>query len=85
MNYKFELPDGLYSVSDILDYFEYFLKKHGKNISNSSVRIYISKIENRITFEIKTGYSLELLIPETIKLLGSTENEITKDKSDEHV
>ena len=26
-NDKFELPDGLYSVSDIQDYFEYILKK----------------------------------------------------------
>ena len=25
-NNKFELPDGLYSVSDIQDYFEYILK-----------------------------------------------------------
>ena len=28
-NDKFELPDGSYSVSDIQDYFEYILKKHG--------------------------------------------------------
>ena len=26
---KFELPDGSFSVSDIHDYFEYILKKHG--------------------------------------------------------
>ena len=79
-NDKFELPDRLYSVSNIQDYFEYILKKHGENINNPSVRIYVNKIENRITFKIKTGYSLELLTPETMKLLGSTENKITKDK-----
>ena len=28
-NNKFELPDGSYSVSDIQDYFEYSLTKHG--------------------------------------------------------
>ena len=28
-NDKFELPDGSYSISDIQDYFEYILKKHG--------------------------------------------------------
>ena len=28
-NYKFELPDGLYFVSNIQDYFEYILKKNG--------------------------------------------------------
>ena len=57
-NDKFELPDGLYSVSDIQDYFEYILKSHGENINNPSVRIYKNKAENRITFKIKTGYSL---------------------------
>ena len=38
-NDKFELPDGLYSLSDIQDYLEYILKKHGKNINDTSVRI----------------------------------------------
>ena len=84
-NDEFELPDGSYSVSDIQDYFEYILKKHGENIDNPSVKIYVNKIENRITFKIKNGYSLELLTPETIKLLGSTENKITKDKNGENV
>ena len=84
-NNKFELPDGSYSVSDIQDYFEYILKKHGENIDNPSVKIYVNKIENRITFWIKNGYSLELLTPETIKLLRSTENKITKDKNGENV
>ena len=58
-NDKFELPDGSYSISDIQDYFEYILKKHGENIDNPSIRIYVNKIENRITFKIKTGYYLE--------------------------
>ena len=40
--------------------------------------ICVNKIENRITFKIKSGYYLELLTPETMKLFGSTENEITK-------
>ena len=47
--------------------------------------MYVNKIENRITFKIKTGYYLELLTPETIKLLGSTKNKITKDKNGENV
>ena len=84
-NDKIELLDGSYSVSDIQDYFEYILKKHGENIDNPSVKIYANKIENRITFRIKNGYNLELLTPETIKLLGSTENKITKDKNGENV
>ena len=84
-NDKFELPDGSYSVSNIQDYFEYILKKHGENIDNPSVKIYVNKIENRITFKIKNGYSLELLTSETMKLLGSTENKITKYKNGENV
>ena len=59
-NEEFTLPDGSYSVSDIQDYFEYILKKHGENIDNRSVKIYVKKMENRITFRIKNGYSLEL-------------------------
>ena len=92
-NEEFTLPDGSYSISDIQDSFEYNLKKHGEKINNDkdnnknkpSVKIYINKIENRITFKIKNGYSLELLTKETIKLLGSTENKITKDKNGENV
>ena len=42
-------------------------------------------MENRITFKIKTGYYLELLTPETMKLLGRTESKITKDKNDENI
>ena len=52
-NDKFELLDGSYSVSDIQDYFEYILKKHGGNIDKPSVKIYVNKVENRITFKIK--------------------------------
>ena len=83
-NDKFELPDGSYSVSDIQDYFEYILKNHGENTNKPSVQIYVTKIENRITFKIKDGCTLELLTPKKIKLLGSTENKITKDKNDEN-
>ena len=84
-NDKFELPDGSYFVSDIQDYFEYVFKKHGENTDKSSVEIYVNKTENRVIFKIKDGYSLELLTPETIKVLGSTKKKITKDKNDENV
>ena len=49
------------------------------------MRIYVNKIENRITFKIKAGYQLELLTPEIIKLLGITKNKITKDTNGENV
>ena len=84
-NEEFKLPDRSYSVSDIQDYFEYILKKHGENTNEPSIHIYVNKIENRVTFKIKNGYSLELLTKETMKLLGSTENKITKDKNGEDV
>ena len=84
-NEEFTLPDGSYSVSDIQDYFEYILKKHAKNTDKPSIQIYVKKIENRITFKLKNAYSLELLTKETIKLLGSTESKITKDKNGENV
>ena len=74
---EFELPDGSYLISDIQDYLEYFLKKHNENVDNSSIKIHVNKIENRITFKIKNGYYLELLTPEAMKLLGSTESKIT--------
>ena len=50
---EFELPDGSYSISDIQDYFEYILIKHSENVDNPSIRIYVNKIENRITFKTK--------------------------------
>ena len=55
---EFKLPDGSYS--DIQDYFEYILKKHSENVDTPSIRIYVNKTENRITFKIKNGYYLEL-------------------------
>ena len=64
---------------------EHILRKHGENIDKPSIRIYINKIENRITFKIKTRYYLKLLTLETMKLLGSTENKITKDKNGKNV
>ena len=77
---EFKLPDGSCSTSDNQDYFEYILIKHSENIDNPSIRIYVNKIENRITFKIKNRYYLELLTPQTMKLLGSTESKIPKIK-----
>ena len=85
MDDKFQLPNGSYSVSDIQDYFESILEKHGEDIDEASVQIYVNKIENKITFEVREGYSFELLTPETMKLLESTKNKITKDKNGENV
>ena len=50
-NEELALPGGSYSVSDIQDYFQYILKKHGENIDKPSIQIYVNKIKNRITFK----------------------------------
>ena len=84
-NDNFELPDRLYLISGIQNYFEDIFKKLAENTDNSSIRIYVNEIENKIIFKIKAGYYLELLTYETMKLLGSTENRITKDKNGENV
>ena len=57
---KFELPGGSYSVPDIHEYFEYIFRKHGESIDNPSIRIYVNKIENKITFKTETIYNLKL-------------------------
>ena len=82
---EFELPDGSYSISDIQDYFEYNLKKQSRRVDNPPIRIYVNRTENKITFKSKSGYYLELLTPETMKLRGSAESKITKDKNGENV
>ena len=61
------------------------IKKHEAVTNNPPRKIYVGKIENRITYEIKTGYYLKLLTPETIKLLGYTKSKIIKDESGENV
>ena len=78
-NDTFDLPDGSYPISDIQDYFEFIIKKHETLTKNPPIQIYPSKIKNKIVFKIKTGYKLELLTLETIKLLGSTKKDIDSD------
>ena len=72
-------------MSAIQGYFEAVLKKHVESVDNPSIEIYANKIENRVTFKIKNGYYLELLTPETMKLLGSTQSKITGEKNGENV
>ena len=63
----------------------HILKKHSENVDDPSIRIYVNKIENRITFKIENGHYGELLTPETMKLIGCTKSKITKDKNGENV
>ena len=43
-NHKFEIPDGLYSVSYIQGYSEHIIKKHVAMTNNSPIRISENKI-----------------------------------------
>ena len=70
-NDTFDVPDGSYSIAALQNYFEYIIKKHETIADVSPVLIYVNEINNRIVFKIKSGYKLELLSKETMKLLGS--------------
>ena len=84
-NDKFDFPVGSYSISDIQDYFEYIIKKHKIIANNPSVQIYVDKIKNRIVFKINTRHQLELLSPETMKLLGNIIKYADLDKDEKDV
>ena len=79
------MPDSSYSIDDFPDYFEFIIKKLETLAENPPVHIYPNKIKNRIVFKIKDGYKLELLTPETMRLLGSTKKDVDKDKNGEIV
>ena len=84
-NTTFDLPDGSYNISEIQDYIEYTIKKHETIGENAPILIYANTINNRIVFKIKTGYKVELLSKETMKLLGSTKDTTDADKNSENV
>ena len=77
-NDTFDLPDVSYSIEDIQDYFEFIINKHETLSENPPV-------QNRIFFSIKMGYKLELLTPETMKLLESGKKDVDKYKDGENV
>ena len=54
------------------------MRKYWKSINENICK-------QNLKFKISTGYFLEILAPETMKLLGSTENKITKDKNGKNV
>ena len=78
-NDTFDLRDASYSIVDIQDYFQFIIKKHETLTENPPVQIDLNKIR------IKTGYKLELLSSETMKLLGSTKKDVDQDKDGEDV
>ena len=83
-NSNYQIDYISYQIFKISLNFEYILKIYGEGAVNSSITMYVNKIENRITFKIKTRYYLENLTPETKKLLGSIKSKITKNKNSEN-
>ena len=79
------MPDDSHSIKNIQDYFEFIIKKHENLTENPPVQIYHNEIKNRIVFKIKTGYKLELLTPETMRLLGSTKKDVDANKNSKNV
>ena len=84
-NETFDLPDGSYNISETQNYIEYIIKKHETMSENAPILIYGNTVNNRIAFKIKSGYKLELLSKETMKLLGSTKDTIDADKNSENI
>ena len=68
------IPDGSYEISQTQNYFlDEVIKKQQSNVKSheqSPILIYANRILNRVSFRIKTGYKLELLTNETMRLLG---------------
>ena len=94
INLKYQLQHRMKSLNYLRDHILYqifkitlntHLQKHEAVTDNLTIRIYVNKVEKRITFKIKTRYYLELLTPETIKLLGSTKSKITTEGNSENV
>ena len=66
-------PGGSYEISQLQTYFlDEVIIKHESNVKSneqSPILIYANRILNRVSFRIKTGYKLELLTNETMRLL----------------
>ena len=75
----------MHNIPAIQNYFENVIKKHETITNTAPILIYANKITNRVVFKIKTGYRLELLSKEIMKLLGSTSDNVDSDKNSENV
>ena len=64
---------------------EHIIIKHEPVTGNPPIIKFVNKIENGIIFKIKKGNHREILMPETVKSLGSTRSKITKHENDENV
>ena len=55
-NDEFELPDVIYSESDIQDYIEYIIENHESLTAIPLSHVNINRINNRLVLKIKDGY-----------------------------
>ena len=78
------MPDGSYFVSDIHDYIEFVIKKCETLKKIPLIHAYMNRINSGLMFKMKDGCKLELRIPETMKLFGSTRKLIDKTKNVEY-
>ena len=83
-NDEFDLPYGSYGLSDVQHHIEFIIKKHETLTKIHPIYVDINRINNRLVFEIKDGYKLELQMPQTIKLFGITKKLIDKTKNGEN-
>ena len=86
-NLNYFMDHNLYQIfKNILRMSSKEKKKKNETVTdNPSIKIYVNKIENWLTFKIKTECYLELLTSDTIKLLRKTKCKITKVKNGENV
>ena len=67
------------------DHIDYSIRKHETLTTTPPIHVYIYRINNRLVFNLKDGYNLELQMPETMKLLSSANTLIDKSKNGENV
>ena len=67
-NDNVEIPDGFYSVSDILEYIEYIIKKRWTLTTIPPIHAYINRINNGLMLRIKDEFKLKWQTPDTLKL-----------------
>ena len=60
-------------MSHIQGYFEYIFKMNETLTDKLPTEIYANRFKNKVTCKTRFGYYLKFLIPEAMKVLGSTE------------
>ena len=93
INLKYLLQLGIMNITCLLVLMKFLtfnitLNLWSKNqtfTKNPTIQICPNEIKNRTVSKVKTSYKLELLSPETGKLLGSTKKHADKNKEGEHV